>query len=110
MADTTSTIASTYNPEIANLISNEGGAVVYQSGNIIVASEVSVELFQELIKSPYIESLETLPLKSYTNTQTTDSTRVTYKNTTVAFGDLDNEIIDDENVPGAGGVSSDSTN
>lgn len=99
-------MATTFNPEISNLIKNEGGAVVYQSGNIIVASEISEELYRELLKSPYIESLEVLPLKRYSNTQTSDIPTVTVQNTTVAFDDLSNETTEDnENVSGAGGAA-----
>jgi len=101
-----SVIASTFNPEISNLIKNEGGSVVYQSGNIIVASEISEELYRELLKSPYIEALEVLPLKRYSNNQTSDIPTVTVQNTTIAFQNLSNESTDDsENVPGAGGVA-----
>jgi len=96
---------STFNTEISNLIKNEGGGVVYQSGNIIVASEISEELYRELLKNSYIDSLEVLPLKRYSNNQTSDIPTVTIQNTTVDFDDLSNENIDDdENVPGAGTV------
>lgn len=96
-------MATTFNPEISNLIRNEGGAVVYQSGNIIVASEISEELYRELLKSPYIDSLEVLPLKRYSNRQTSDIPTVSVQNTSVAFDDLSNENTnDDENVPGGG--------
>ena len=96
-------MATTFNPEISNLIKNEGGAVVFSSGNIIVASEISEELYIELLKSPYVDSLEVLPLKRYSNTQTSDIPTVSIENTTVAFEDLSNETPDDdENVPGGG--------
>ena len=105
-SNTESVMASTFNPEISNLIKNEGGSVVYQSGNIIVASEVSQELFRELLKSPYIESLEALPLKRYSNRETTDIPTVTLQNTSIAFQDLSNESTDNsENVPGAGSAA-----
>jgi len=97
---------ATFNPEISNLITSEGGSVVYQTGNIIVASEISEELYRELLKSPYIESLEVLPLKRYGNIQTSDIPTVTIQDTTVAFDDLSNENPSDgENVPGAGGAA-----
>jgi len=98
-------MATTFNPEISNLIKNEGGAVVYSTGNIIVASEISEELYQELLKSSYIESLEVLPLKRYSNTQTSDIPTVSMQNTTVAFDDLSNETGDDENEQGGGGAA-----
>lgn len=97
---------ATFNPEISNLITIEGGSVVYQSGNIIVASEISEELYRELLKNPYIESLEVLPLKRYDNIQTSDLPTVTIQNTTVAFDDLSNENSDgDEDVPGSGSAT-----
>lgn len=97
---------ATFNPEISKLITIEGGSVVYQAGNIIVASEISEELYRELLKSPYIERLEVLPLKRYGNIQTSDLPTVTIQDTTVAFDDLSNENSNnDENVPGAGSVT-----
>jgi hypothetical protein len=94
-------MATTFNPEISNLVTNEGGTVIYSSGNIIIASEVSEELYRELLKSPYIDSLEVLPLKRYNKTQKIDVPTVTVGNTTVAFDDLETETQDTENIPGA---------
>lgn len=96
-------MATTFNPEISNLIKNEGGTVVYSAGNIIVASEISEELYRELLKSPYIDTLEVLPLKRYNEKQTTDIPTVTVDSKTVAFEDIsvDDDDDDDENVPGA---------
>lgn len=98
-------MATTFNPEISELINNEGGTVVYTSGNIIVASEISEELYRELVKSPYIETLEVLPLKRYNINQITDIPTVTYQNKSVAFDDLTNIIEDDENEEGGSTAS-----
>lgn len=96
-------MATTFNPEISNLINNEGGTVIYSSGNIIVASEISDELYRELLKSPYIETLEVLPLKRYSVTQKTDIPTITVNNQSVAFEDISTTTEDNtENQSGGG--------
>ena len=54
-----------YNSLIENDIISNGGTVVYSYNNIIMASEISEELFKELQKNPYIEYIQDLPLKKY---------------------------------------------
>ncbi len=99
-------MATTFNPEISELIKNEGGSIIYSSGNIIIGSEISEELYRELLKSSYIESIEVLPLKQYNTNQKVDTPIITIDNKTIAFDDLSNENVDDdENVPGAGGIN-----
>lgn len=95
-------MASTFNPEISNQIKEDGGTIIYSSGNIIIASEISVELYRELIKSPYIESMESLPLKRYNITQKTDVATIAVDDTIKAFDDLDDgSETDTENQSGA---------
>ena len=97
-------MATTFNPEISNLINNEGGTVIYSSGNILIASEISEELYRELLKSPYIITLEVLPLKRYSMTQKTDIPTITVKNQTKPFNDIpvSDENTDNENESGGG--------
>lgn len=97
-------MATTFNPEIEELIKNEGGSVVYSSGNIIVASEISRELYIELSKSPYIDSLESLPLKRFGGRVREDIPTVSIDNESVAFDDLNYTPPDDENQSGSGNV------
>jgi len=54
-----------YNSEIENIIKIHGGTVVYSYNNIIMASEISEELYGELKKNPNIGYLESLPLKKF---------------------------------------------
>lgn len=69
----------TYNPEIKAIIEENGGKVVYSSGNIIVATDISIELARQLSHyGDYIENITTLPLKPIkTNYTTIDLTNVT---------------------------------
>ena len=100
-------MATTFNPEISKLINNEGGTVIYSSGNILIASEISEELYRELLKSPYIESVKDLPLKRYSTTQKIDIPTVTIQNQSVAFDDLTN--VSEENDDNEEGGSSSTT-
>lgn len=51
--------------EIEDLISKNGGTIIYTYDNIIVASEISDNLYSELKKNPNIEYIQDLPLKRY---------------------------------------------
>ena len=57
----------TYSNEIKAQIVASGGTVVFVKDNIIMASEISEEQYRELLKSPYIDKLDVLPLKRYAN-------------------------------------------
>ena len=63
-----------YNSEIEDTIRTHGGTVAYSYNNVIMASEISETLYNELKKSPYIDYMESLPLKK--------------------FGDIDYNLID----------------
>lgn len=54
-----------YNSSIEYDINKNGGTVIYSYNNIIIASEISEELYNELQKNPYIDYIESLPLKKY---------------------------------------------
>ncbi len=97
-------MATTYNPEISNIVKREGGSVIYSSGNILVVSEVSQELYIELLKNPHIDSLEVLPLKKYSVNQTTIKPTAEIDNHIVAFDDIESDDSGDDsgNVPGGG--------
>jgi len=71
---TQSTIVLTYNQEIERDIKMAGGTVLYSNNNIIIGSEISEEVYRNLLKNPYVDSMYILPLKKYTgqNTQTSD--------------------------------------
>jgi hypothetical protein len=81
-------IGSSFNPEISKLVTEEGGSVLYTAGNILVVSEVSKELYFELLKSPYVDTMESLPLKRYNVTQTSGIASVAVQNTTAVFEGL----------------------
>lgn len=54
----------TYNPEIKAIIEENGGKIIYSSGNILIASDISLELARQLsLHGDYIENITTLPLK-----------------------------------------------
>lgn len=57
----------TYNDDIKNAIIKSGGTIVFTKDNIIVASEISESQYRELLKNPYIEKIDILPLKRYKN-------------------------------------------
>jgi hypothetical protein len=57
----------TYNDEIKTTILRSGGTVIFTKDNILVASEVSEAQYRELLKSPYIDKIDILPLKRYRN-------------------------------------------
>ena len=59
---------STYVDDIKKEIINSGGTIVFMKDNIIVASEISEAQYRELLKSPYIDKLDVLPLKRYADT------------------------------------------
>lgn len=63
-------ITLTYNDYIKNLISISGGTVVFMKDNMIVASEISEEQYRSLLKNPYIEKIDIIPMKRYDYTQT----------------------------------------
>ena len=96
-------MVTTFNPEISELVINEGGTVVYSSGNILLVSEISEELYMELLKSSYIDSLEILPLKRYGKIQTSDVSTIEQNNESVPFNDLSTE--DDNNSENQSGAS-----
>jgi len=54
-----------YNTAIESSIRNNYGTVLYSYNNIIVATEISETLYNELQKNPNIEYIESLPLKRY---------------------------------------------
>lgn len=54
-----------YNSEIEKTITLNGGTVLYSYNNIIMASEISDEFYAELLKNPYIDYIQELPLKKY---------------------------------------------
>jgi len=56
-----------YVNEISNQIVTSGGTIVFTKDNIIVASEISEEQYRKLLESPYINKLDILPLKRYSN-------------------------------------------
>ncbi len=57
----------TYVNEIKENIINSGGTVIFTNDNIIMASEISESQYRELLKSPYIDKMDVLPLKRYKN-------------------------------------------
>ena len=69
-ATTQNTIIQTYLPEVESTIKQNGGNIVYANNNIIITSEISEELYRELLKNPYIQSIHILPLKRYTGQDT----------------------------------------
>lgn len=54
-----------YNSEVKNVISNNGGNIIYTFNNIIIATEISEELLFELKKNSNINYIEEMPLKKY---------------------------------------------
>jgi hypothetical protein len=54
-----------YNSSIIESIGNNNGKIVYSYDNIIIATEINDMLYNELLKNPYIDFIETLPLKQY---------------------------------------------
>lgn len=54
-----------YNSLIETDINQHGGTVVYSYNNIIMASDISEELYNELQKNPYIDYIQDLPLKKF---------------------------------------------
>ena len=54
-----------FNIEVENLIKQNSGTIIYSFNNIIIASEVNESLFKDLLKNPYIDYIQDLPLKSY---------------------------------------------
>lgn len=54
-----------YNSEIESDIKENGGIVLYSFNNIIIASDISDEFYNELKKNTNIEYIEDLPLKKY---------------------------------------------
>lgn len=57
----------TYNNEIEDSITKNGGKIVYAYNNIIMATEISDVYYTELAKSPYVDSIYDVPLKRYGN-------------------------------------------
>ena len=58
----------TYSNEIQSLISSSGGTIVFTKDNVILASEISEAQYRDLLKNPYIDKIDVLPLKRYANT------------------------------------------
>lgn len=54
-----------FNAEVENEIVDNGGTIIYSYNNIIIASEISEEYYNELQKNQYIDYIESLPLKKY---------------------------------------------
>jgi len=54
-----------YNSQIEDVIRKQGGTVAYSYNNLIMASEISENLYNELKKNPNIDYIESLPLKKY---------------------------------------------
>ena len=75
-----------YNSEIKTEILSNGGNVIYSYNNIILASEITEELYAELKKSSYIQYIEDVPLKRY--------------------GDIDPDLIDQLDISKLNGVTS----
>lgn len=59
-----------YNSEVETSINQNGGTVLYSYNNIIIASEISDTFYNELQKNPYIEYIDSLPLKKYGDVNT----------------------------------------
>lgn len=57
----------TYVDSIKEQITNSGGTIIYIKDNIIMASEISEAQYRELLKNPYIDKMDVLPLKRYKN-------------------------------------------
>jgi hypothetical protein len=53
------------NTIIENEITKHGGKVVYSFNDVIIASEISDETYNELQKNPFIDSIYEMPLKRY---------------------------------------------
>lgn len=93
-----------YNSEIKNDIVLNGGNVIYSYNNIILATEISDELYTELKKSSYIDYIEEIPLKKYGDIEPdlidqldiSKLTGVTSTDTTTSgdvYGNVDDELI-----------------
>jgi hypothetical protein len=59
-----------YNSEVETSVKQNGGTVLYSYNNIIIASEISESFYNELQKNPYIDYIESLPLKKYGDVNT----------------------------------------
>jgi len=59
-----------YNSSIEDSINKNGGTVIYSYNNVIIASEISEPLYITLKNNPYIEYIESLPLKKYGDVDT----------------------------------------
>jgi len=56
-----------YSNEIKDLIIQSGGTIVFMKDNLIIASEISEDQYRELLKNPYINKVDVLPLKRFKN-------------------------------------------
>lgn len=56
-----------YVNDIKQQIINSGGTIIFTKDNVIMASEISEAQYRELLKSPYIDKMDVLPLKRYKN-------------------------------------------
>jgi hypothetical protein len=54
-----------YNSEIINNISENGGSTLYSYNNVMIVSNVSEELYNDLLKDDKIAFMQDLPLKQF---------------------------------------------
>lgn len=62
-----------FNSLVKTEIINSGGTVVFSKDNMIIASEISEALYREMLKNPYIEKVDVVPLKNYGYAQLSSS-------------------------------------
>jgi hypothetical protein len=82
-----------FNSSIENDIRQHKGTVLYSYNNIIIASEIDDNLYAELQKSPFIETIYELPLKSYgeIDANLIDQLDVSTLNTIIKSGNTGNQ-------------------
>lgn len=56
----------TYNDIIKDEITNSGGTIIFVRDNLIIASEITEAEYRSLSNSPYIDRIDVVPLKRYT--------------------------------------------
>ena len=57
----------TYTDNIKDEIIVSGGTVVFVKDNVLIASEISEAQYRELLRSPFIDKIDVLPLKRFAN-------------------------------------------